>query len=271
MNTGGTVTKVGTPSALDVVAALEFPAECAVRHRVAKKLLQEHAAATSADRRLVQDMVEEIWWLGALKPEKTGIAPVKDDIREYLEIAVVIVGLRGKDDKMPSPAAVRRIEELLHRAIPYPLFLIADQGESRRISLVNKRRAQNEAGRFVLEDVTTVSLPEDAPFPSVCRSFLESLALSRRENTTLLALYQGWIDCLLALRAARITGQFAQDNNALHAAGRREALQEHEALEQEIRQLHARATRERQMAKRVELNLELKRLQARRDAVMQNL
>lgn len=271
MNAGWKDTSVQASSALDVVAALEFPADCAVRHRVAKKLLQEHAAATSADRRLVQDVVEEIWWLGALKPEKVGIAPVNDDTREYLEIAVVVAGFRGKDDKMPSPAAVRRIEELLHRAIPYPLFLIADQGESLRISLAHKRRSQNEAGRFVLEDTVSISLPEDAPFPSVRRNFLESLSMSKIAATSLHTLYEGWIDCLLALRAARLTGRFVSEKDAPHANGRREALQEHETLEQEIRSVQARATRERQMAKRVELNLELKRLQARRDAVLQTL
>ena len=280
MNFGGTEMKVYAPSALDVVAALEFPAECAVRHRVAKKLVQEHAAAASSDRRLVQDVVEEIWWLGVLKPEKVGIAPVNDATREYLEIAVVVAGLRGKGAAKPSTASTRRIEELLHRAIPYPLFLIlehpGDSDEhdipgSLRLSLAHKRRSQNEPGRFVLEDTVSISLPEDAPFPSVRRSFLESLSMSKLAATSLHTLYQGWIDCQLALRAARLTGRFETGKDAPHATGRREALQEHVALEQEIRSVQARATRERQMAKRVELNLELKRLQARRDAVLQSL
>ncbi len=76
------------------------------------------------------------------------------------------------------------------------------------------------------------------------------------------ALYQGWIDTLLALQAARVTGAFAIAANAEHAAARRDALQECARLEAEIARLRAAAAKEKQMARQVELNLELKRVEA---------
>ena len=95
--------------------------------------------------------------------------------------------------------------------------------------------------------------------------------LARQPRTTLHALYQGWIDTLLALQAARVTGAFAIAAIAEHAALRRDALQECARLEAEIARLRAAAAKEKQMARRVELNLELKRLEAAQAAARANL
>ena len=82
-----------------------------------KKLLVEQGAPTAADKRQIQDGIEEMIWVAALKPTNIGVPAFRDDVREYLEIAVLTVALR--------PAAKpTRLIELIHRAIPYPLVLV---------------------------------------------------------------------------------------------------------------------------------------------------
>lgn len=76
-----------------------------------KKLLLEHGAPTGADKRQIQDGIEEIVWVAALKPINVGVPAFDDGIRQYLEIAVLTVELR------PSAKPARLIE-LVHRAIP---------------------------------------------------------------------------------------------------------------------------------------------------------
>ena len=76
---------------------------------------------------------------------------------------------------------------------------------------------------------------------------------------------------LLALQAARVTGAFAVAANSDHAAARRDALQECARLDAEIARLRATAAKEKQMARRVELNLELKRVEAAQAAARANL
>ena len=99
----------------------------------------------------------------------------------------------------------------------------------------------------------------------------DALALGKQPRATLHALYQGWIDTLLALQAARVTGTFAVAANAEHAALRRDALQECARLDAEIARLRATAAKEKQMSRRVELNLELKRVEAAQAAARANL
>ena len=71
--------------------------------------------------------------------------------------------------------------------------------------------------------------------------------------------------------AARVTGAFAVAANAEHAAARRDALQECARLDAEIARLRARRERKQMLNRRVELNLELKRVEAAQAAARANL
>lgn len=106
------------------ISALEFPPESRVDQRVPKNLLLEQSDATAADKRMLQDGIEDLNWIAALKPVNIGVTEYRDEVREYLEIAVLSATLRN--------AAKARVSELIHRAIPYPVFLITTQGESFR-------------------------------------------------------------------------------------------------------------------------------------------
>ena len=95
--------------------------------------------------------------------------------------------------------------------------------------------------------------------------------LGRQPQTSLYALFQGWLDTLLAQQAARLTGHFAVPVNAEYATGRRDALRECARLDAEIARLRSAAAKEKQMARQVELNLELKRVAAQLTSAMERL
>jgi len=235
--------------------ALDLPASAMVDKRVPKSMLHEHGAPTAADRRQINEGIEHLVWVAALKPTTIGVAEFRDELREVLEIAVLQLTLR-------AAAKGGRLIELVHRAVPYPVLLIADQCSNASLSLAQKRWSQAEAGKTVLEgDVVTVEWDaeqDDERWPA----FRKALGLCQQPRTNLEALYQGWIDTLLALEAARVTGAFSVPTNPEQSGLRRKALQECTRLAREISRLRATAAKEKQMARRVDLNLELKRLEA---------
>jgi hypothetical protein len=240
-----------------LLTALDLPAGSRVDQRVPKKLLLENGAPTTADKRHISEGIEELFWLAALKPTTIGVPEYRDDAREYLEIAVLRLALR-------TGAKTTRLVELVHRAIPYPVLLLTEQGSQSGVSVAHKRWSQGEAGKTVLEDeVITVDWDAGRDVDH-WPAFRDSLALGRQPRATLYALYQGWLDTLLALHAARVTGVFAVAANAEHAAVRREALRECARLDAVIARLRAAAAKEKQMARQVGLNLELKRVEAQR-------
>jgi hypothetical protein len=138
------------------------------------------------------------------------------------------------------------------------------------LSLADKRWAQNEGGKVVLDgdvvesDLASQTLPVRA-------ELLATLALARQPRATLYALYRGWIDAVLAAEAARLTGTFAAAETPERAAARQEALRTCASLESTMASLRSAAAKERQMARQVELNLELKRVQARYQEARQRL
>ena len=241
--------------------ALALPASCRVDQRIPKKMLIENGATTAADKRLLNDTIEEIQWLAALKPNTVGVPDHRDEAREYLE--VVVLSITAK------PVHTTRLAELVHRAVPYPLLLLLATPQGLFLSMAHKRWAQNQAGKVVLDgEVTTIEAADDL---SPAHPFMQSLALARQPQATLLALYQGWLDCLTALLAARYTGTFKAADDPAHAAARREALRKCQRLEQEAARLRVLAAKVSQIAKQVELNLALKRVQAELTAAREQL
>jgi hypothetical protein len=248
-------------TASDVITALALPLESRVDQRVTKKLLVEHGAPTAADKRQINDGIEELLWVAALKPTTIGVPEYRDANREVLEIVVLSLSLRPE-------AKAGRLIELIHRAIPYPVFLITEQANTVSLSLASKRLAQNEAGRVVLDD-TAVTCSLDAN--STVTNSLANLSLAAQPRLHLLALYNGWVACLEALLAAKITGKLALPPDVAGQEARRQALAGHARLQRDIAALRAQAQKEKQVNRRVELNIEIKRLEAEQASSVQSL
>lgn len=247
----------------EVISALGLPQAAYVDRRVPKSLLLEHGAPTAADRRRIRDGIDQIQWVATLKPTTIGVAAFQDNAREYLEIAVLRLALR------PS-AKISRLVELLHRAVPYPVFAVTALASLVHLSVAHKRWSQGEADKTVLDgDIVAVECPRDGEQAAV--PFLAALELSRQPQESLYALYQGWMDTLLALAAARRTNAFHVPTTVEQRVVRREALQECERLEAEISRLRKAAAKEKQLARQVELNFELKRAEVALAAALSRL
>lgn len=236
------------------VDALGLPAGARVDQRVPKKLL-EHGAPTASDKRQILDGAEELFWIAALKPSNIGVPAFKDDVREYLEIAVLTATLR-------SGAKATRLTELIHRAIPYPVVLWTEQSGGVSLSLAHKRWSQGQAGEVVIEDVRRTIPFRAESLTAQETAFLASIALSRLSASDLYVLYQGWLDRAAALEAATVTGTFAPPATAERAAAQRDALAARAKLQRDLTTLRAQAGREKQLNRRVELNLAIRRLEA---------
>lgn len=252
----------------EILAALDLPASSRVDRRVPKTLLIENSAPTAVDKRYINDGVEELLWVAALKPSTVAVPAFRDDAREYLEIAVLRLMLR-------PDAKAGRLVELVHRAVPYPVLLVAENGGPHGyaplLAMAHKRWSQSEAGKMVLEGrVVTVEWDDVRDGPCGA-AFRDALAIGHQPRASLYALYQGWMDTVLALEATRRTGVFELPGSIERAAVRRAALQECGRCEAEIARLRAAAAKEKQIARQIELNLTLKRVEAARAAALARL
>ena len=236
------------------INALYLPVSSRVGQRVPKKLLLENGTPTAADKRLVNEGIEEIHWIAALKPASVGVPAFRDDTREYVEIAVLRMHLRA-DTK------AARLIELLHRAVPYPVVLWTALDTRIMLSLAHKRHAINENDKIVLDGEPIIVECASAN-AAVETAFLNALDVARQPREDIFAFYQGWLDVALALQAAQITGTFRLLDSADQLVARRAALQSCVILQAKIAGLRTSAGKASQMARQVELNIELKRTQS---------
>ncbi|MEZ6141703.1 MAG: DUF4391 domain-containing protein [Zavarzinella sp.] len=237
-----------------LIEAMALPAHTRVDQRVAKKLLLENGAPTAADKRIINDGIEELIWVAALKPESIGVPSFRDATREYLEIAVLSLSLR-------SGAKAVRLRELVHRAIPYPLALVSTISNGMTFSMAHLRKAENDSSKIVLDGgIVGVSVTSD----EVDTAFLKHLSLAGLPKENLFSLYQGWFDRITALDAARYTGSFALASSRGVTERWQISVREIARLDVEIAALRANAEKTTQLNRRVEMNLELRRLQDER-------
>ncbi len=237
-----------------VLGALDIPPGARVDLRVPKRLLAERGAPTAADRRRIMDGIEELHWVAALKPTNIGVPAFRDAAREYLEIQVLTAAMR---EGVRTP----RLMELIHRAIPYPVLLVSVREGAVSLSVAHKRWSQGEGGKVVLEELRQIPIGAGTPSAEE-EAFLKSMAVSRLPARDLFTLYGGWLDRLAALEAARITGLFRLPDSPECAVALIDGLGVHALLKRDLSTLKAKADREKQINRRVELNTEIKRLEA---------
>lgn len=256
---GGVAGEDGVSLAV-VLDALALPADARVEQRIPKKLLVEQGAPTATDKRQIQDGIDELHWVAALKPTNIGVPAFRDDEREYLEVAVLTASYRPK-------AKAARLTELIHRAIPYPVLLVSAflDGETSSISVsaAHKRFSLNEAGKFVIDEVLTTNPIADKDMQAEnTKAFLATLALAQLPTSNLFALYQGWLDGIVAFAASGITGSFAKPESPEQTDQMRERIAQHSKILDELAALRTQAGKEKQMNRLVELNLKIKRLES---------
>lgn len=237
-----------------VVDALGLPANARVDIRVPKKMLIEQGAPTSTDRRAIQDGIDELLWFAACKPGTVGVPTFTDEVREYVEIAVIGCAFR-------VGAKTSRLIELVHRAIPYPVVLITADDEGIDVSVAHKRRAQNEAAKVVVDrDASTRLFDPTTPTPNE-KAFLDSLELSKQSQRDLYALYDGWVARIEAMNAAQLVGSFSVTTDENQIARRRAAIEDYERLAKENSLLRSQAAKAKQISQRVDLNQKIKAIE----------
>ncbi|RYH66454.1 MAG: DUF4391 domain-containing protein [Alcaligenaceae bacterium] len=272
-------------SSEQLISALRLPAEASVGQRIPKKMLADNqtsrGAATSADRKLLQEQIEQVTWIAALKPSNAGISAYQDEVRSYLELTVLNVRLRQGSQLDVKAAKVTssttRLAELVHRAIPYPVLLVLDDGARLYLSMVHIRWAQKEAEKTVLDGelIQGIFARKGSPTApttdaATLAAFLDAMDLSKQPRSDLLALYQSWMDTLSAWQAAAVTGRF-ECVSPQQANARRAALRCCHELDAQISSLRAAASKEKQMARQVAVNLEIKALMAERQQAANSL
>lgn len=178
---------------LDVLA---LPQEARNAGRIPKKVIIEQLKPRAEERVLLERRVEELLWIGNLKPSTVARAASPS----IAEIQVLALNVREPIDD----ADRGKLTWLLHKGIEHYavlLVVVLLDGTFR----VSTKAVGGTARDTALRETEALD-PTSAPPDDVQRAFLTSLALDRQPFADLGQLYQGWCDRLVALEVARELG-----------------------------------------------------------------
>ncbi len=242
----------------DIVAAFALP-DAAVRPtRIPKTVLNERGAATAADRKLIDAVIDRLDWVATLSPASIGVAG--DDSTSAIQLLTLIT----------RAAPTQRLLMIIHRAIPLPIILVTAFDASVRVSLAPLRPAERIEGAMVVERLLVS--PEIIAPEMAARAFLDSLALPGLPRTILARLYEGLIWRVEAFTAARLAGGvFRLPATEAEVLARRSALAEHDAVAAEWARARAAARAEKQLARQVALAETARLIKVRLDGFLSSL
>ena len=227
-----------------------IPESCWLGERVYKRLFHENAKLNATDKKALRDDVDTILWQYTFKPTTIPIQPYEDDQREYHEVALLQVNLK-------QTGRVNRLAEIVHRAIPYPLFVVFVSGMTCSISLAYKRFSQAEKEAIVAEGFQATGWLDLSNPTENQAAFLESLNITTWPHTHFFAFYRAAMDRVIALTCAEHTGHYSLEiPNGLSVDDRVPKLKQIEKLQKEISEIQGKLKKEKNLGTQVQLNIQ---------------
>lgn len=228
-----------------------LPTACKVNKPIFKKQFYDNVSFNARDKELFSSVVDKIVWRYCLKPETINILPYKDEARDYPEIEVIEVVL--KEEK-----GLRRIAEIVMRSILYPMLLIFVLGGKTQLWAAHQRLSQSDSGKNTLEEfVITDWLTAESPL-------FAALDIKTMRFSNYFALYTDMVDAISIYNAKQIIGSDA----GLTGDAARQIVAEIDALDLQIAILRAELKKETQYNRKVEMNMQIKKLAVERDGLL---
>ncbi|PKK88401.1 MAG: DUF4391 domain-containing protein [Candidatus Wallbacteria bacterium HGW-Wallbacteria-1] len=229
---------------------ISFPEAALLGKRVPKKQFLESCELVASDKKLFRENVKNVYWEYTLKPSTCPVLPFRDNEREYLEVAVLRV-------EMNFQKGHKRIAEIIHRVIPYPLMLglYTETGEF-ALSIAPKRFSQAEHGAFVAERFFTTGWMNCDRLNEWEAAFVQSLAWSNLPLQNYGSLYNAWTDRFTGYECSVLSGTFAIGK----AGNRLERLTHCRQVESKISELRGQL-KKAAFNRQVELNTQIKKFE----------
>ena len=229
---------------MDTYEFLNIPDSCFIGNTIYKKLFYEIADLSGSDKSLFTDTINKVIWLCCLKPETINIPAYKDEVRDYPEIEVIEV-LVDRDYKL------KRIAEIIMRTIPYPMLLIFKLEDKRQFYVAHQRSSQSDSSKNTIEEfIATDWLYSDS-------ALFAKLDIKQMRFTNFYALYSDIVD---AISIYNLSAIMPMDEN-ITGAEARQLSAKIEDIEQEIVSLRSKLKKESQFNRKMELNIEIKKLE----------
>lgn len=235
---------------MNALEKLNIPDGCGVNQFIAKKNFYENVELSKSDIDLFTD-IKKITVLYQLSSDKINIPAYVDEVRSYPFINIFEVQL-SKDTK------TKRLAEIIMRSIPSPMVLIFDLENKYQVFVAHQRTSLSDRSKNTIEEIVSTDWLDENNL------LFDKLNIKQMRFTNFYDLYSDVVDIISIYNA----GEMLQSDHKLSGEESRELMNELNELDFEINSLRAKVKKEIQFNKKMELNVEIKKLEKRRNALI---
>lgn len=248
---------------IDILQYFNLPESCFFGSNIPKKMFYDTGSLNSSDKKLFTDTIKKITLNNQLNEQTINIRSYKDDIRLYEEIAFITINL--EEDKK-----YKRIAQIVQQTIPYPIVLFFEWDEKSLINVCHKRINQADSSKNTVEeyhvtdwlDMESLSINED--------QFLKGLEVQNLSHANLYNFYSGIVDRVILYKASKYSNDFNSIKD-MDANEVNQILEKIEQIDYEILSMRSRIKNEVHFNKKMQMNVEIKRLEQIKQELLEGL
>lgn len=223
----------------DIIKWWKFPSATIINRNLPKTQIYPHMK-NAADKQFLQDSVQSIYMLASLKTDNTHIAVYEDDKELYREIQFLYVKTKDKGDST-------KIYKMLAHLIPYPLVIFFN--DTATTEIYTGRFEKLSTGFLKLVNVYPSPVYQDENLEEV----LQQISLIDLPRQNLKTFYDGLRDEIATATAKSQYGEAVGNITG-------EEKDQLDALKKQIEDLRGQIKKERQLNRKIDMQIKLKKL-----------
>lgn len=230
----------------NILETLNIPATCKIGRKLFKKQFIENFSLSASEKKILSSDIESITLEYLLNKDKINIAPLVDDEKDYSEFAFVRVELL-------ETKRLKQISNIIQN-IPYLLIVFFEYEEKLCVGASTKRVNKNDSSKLVVEESFFTEWIDVTNMNSLESEFISSLSLQNHPFTDFFSFYNSYLDKIIAFNASKYTGDLSSSDDT------KELLEKIKDVEAHINDRVSRIKKETSLKDKVNMNIELKKL-----------
>jgi hypothetical protein len=243
----------------------QIPDKAILNSKISKAFFLKHFQLSSAEKRFLNQDIENMTWIASLRPNTVNISALVTDVQSFEEIQIIICQLR-----VDLKNNLQKVTELIQKYLPYPVLLVIEDEHEFILNSAEKFINKNDSQKRTIGKYFSTPAINKLYKNDLVTELLKALNFSELDRTNLKTTYQSYVEALTRYKAAQHTGRFEKKHHS-RTNEDMEYLLKIEELEKEINILTNKIQKESMINKKVEYNVQLQKHRLQIEELKQNL
>lgn len=229
---------------------LNLPDRVLLEKKLTKAFFLKNFELSASEKKVLNSSIAQMEWLACIKPNNSNIQSIINEQFAFEEVQIMVCTIG--DEKLDEIA--NSCIQLFQKYIPYQMLLIVENDQEFIINVCEKRINQNDKTKRTIEKQYSTKVLSKLFKEDNTDAFLKSIDFSTIDKTNLELFYQSYINSIIQLNSANVTGVFQKRTNT-RTKEDLELLNKMEELEKDISKLANQIKTEKQQSQKVTLNI----------------